>query len=159
MAIRNIVKTGDIILTKKCRKVEKFDQRLQQIIEDMKETMIQARGCGLAAPQIGILRRYAVVDLSRDASDIVVLINPEIIKTEGEQQEVEGCLSCPNEFGIVKRPQKVTVKAQDINGEEFTIEGQGLVARAFCHEIDHLDGILFTDKCIRRLSPEELEEA
>lgn len=155
MAIRNIIKEGDEILSKKCRPVEKFDEKLSTLLEDMAETMAQAGGVGLAAPQVGILRRAVVIDVGEG---LIELVNPKIVSQRGEQQEVEGCLSCPNEYGITVRPAKVTVEAQDRAGEKIQVEGEGLLARALCHELDHLNGILFKDHVIRMLSPEELEE-
>lgn len=143
MAIRNIVKEGDEVLGKVCRPVEKIDERIITLLDDMAETMYASDGVGLAAPQVGILKRIAVIDVG---NGIIELINPEIIKREGEQREVEGCLSVPGVSGFTVRPQIVTVKATDRNGEEFVIRGEGLLARAFCHEIDHLDGILFRSK-------------
>lgn len=142
MAIRNIVKDGDPILRKICRSVLNFDERLATILDDMAETMYEADGCGLAAPQIGMLRRFCIVDVG---DGVIELINPEIIETSGSQTGDEGCLSFPGEFAEVERPMTVTVKAQDRNGEFFTITGEGLKARAFCHEIDHLDGIVYKD--------------
>ena len=154
MAIRNIIKEGDSALTKKSRLVEKFDEKLRILLDDMIETMEKANGVGLAAPQVGILRRVVVID---DEGTILELINPEIIKKSGEQQDVEGCLSCPGEYGITKRPMRVTVKAFNRNGEEKIYLGEGLLARAFCHEIDHLDGILFKKHVIRMLNRDEYE--
>ena len=145
MALRNIVKDGDPILRKKCRPVTDFNERLHVLLEDMKDTLIYANGAGLAAPQVGIMRRIAIVSVDDDYFE---LINPEIIKTEGEETSPEGCLSIPGVCGTVSRPYKVTVKAQNRFGKEFTAKGEGLLARAFCHEIDHLDGILFKDKII-----------
>lgn len=146
MAIRNIVKQGDSVLTKKCRRVEKFDDRLFELLDDMKETLAQSGGVGLAAPQVGVLKRVVVIDVGGGA---VELINPEIIKTKGHQQSIEGCLSCPDIWGVTNRPMFVTVKAQNRNGEEFIMDGEGLLAKAFCHECDHLDGILFTKYIIK----------
>ncbi len=145
MAIREIVKVGDEVLTKKCRVQEKFDERLHNLLDDMYETLQAANGVGLAAPQIGLLRRICIVDIGDD-DGLVELINPEIIEASGSQRDCEGCLSAPGRWGYVTRPNKVTVKAQDRNGKEFTITGEGLKARAFCHEIDHLDGIMFLSK-------------
>lgn len=158
MAIREIVLEGDNILRKKCKLIDKFDERLAMILDDMADTLKKSEGIGLAAPQIGILRRYAIVDMSDNGSNIVEIINPKIIERSGKQEDLEGCLSCPNEYGITLRPQKVKVKAQDRYGKEFVVEAEGLTARAFCHEIDHLDGILFKDKAKKILTPEELEE-
>ena len=159
MALREIVKEGDDVLTKKCRKVEKFDSRLEMIIDDMIETLHQANGVGLAAPQVGILRRVVVIEVDPEQG-VIELVNPEIIETSGKQVGLEGCLSLPGKWGIASRPLRVTVKAQNRKGEEFTISGEHLLARAFCHEIDHLDGILFVDHAINRFeAEEELEEA
>lgn len=154
MALRNIVKEGDDILRKKCRVVEKFDEKLAMLLDDMAETLADANGAGLAAPQVGILRRIALVDVG---DGLIELINPEIIESEGEQEAVEGCLSIPGEFGITIRPMKVTVKAQDRNGNEFTVIAEELKARALCHELDHLDGILFIDNAIEMLPPDDME--
>ena len=154
MAIRNIVQFGDNVLNKECRPVEKFDAKLAELLEDMKETLAVANGAGLAAPQVGILRQVCVVDAGDGP---IELVNPEIIATEGEQNGAEGCLSYPGEYGLVKRPMKVTVRAQDRQGNWFERTGEGLCARAFCHEIDHLHGVLFTAKVSRMLTPEELE--
>lgn len=156
MAILNIVKEGDPTLRKVCRPVTEITPRILQLLDDMKETLIEANGAGLAAPQVGILRRIAVVDTGEE--DILELINPEIIEVEGEQEEVEGCLSVPDVWGIVHRPAKVKVKALNRFGEEIIVEGEELNARCFCHEIDHLDGHLFIDKVERILTPEEVEE-
>ena len=146
MAIRNIVKNGDDILRKVCRSQLTFDDRLATILDDMVETMYAANGVGLAAPQVGILRRYCVIDVGEG---IIELINPVIVSTEGEQCDQEGCLSFPGEYGMVSRPEKVTVRAQNRNGENFTITGEGLLARALCHEIDHLDGIVYKDRLVK----------
>ncbi len=154
MAIRNIVKDGDDILHKKCREVVKFDQRLWELLDDMAETMHDADGVGLAGPQVGVLRRVCVIDVGEG---VIELINPVIIKAEGEQETAEGCLSFPGEYGITRRPMYVTVKAQDRNGKFFEISGEELLAKAFCHEIDHLDGIVYKDIVVRMLSPEEIE--
>ncbi|MBP3691970.1 MAG: peptide deformylase [Clostridia bacterium] len=143
MALRNIVKLGDPVLRKVCRTVVNFDDKLAQTLDDMKDTMRAADGVGLAAPQVGIMRRYCIVDVG---DGLVELINPVIIEQSGEQTDVEGCLSLPGESAEVTRPMNVTVRAQDRNGKIFTIKGEALKARAFCHEIDHLDGILYIDK-------------
>ena len=156
MALRNIVTVGDPILTKKCRPVVKFDDRLAQLIDDMKETMQNANGVGLAAPQVGVLRRLVVVDVG---DEIVELVNPEIVSMSEEMQTgVEGCLSLPGEYGVVTRPMYVTVRAQDRNGDWYEYDGEELVARCFCHEIDHLDGHMYTEIAERMLTPEELEK-
>ncbi len=146
MAIRNIVKNGDEILRKVCRSQLTFDDRLATILDDMAETMYAADGVGLAAPQVGILRRYCVIDVGEG---IIELINPVIVSTEGEQCDQEGCLSFPGEYGTVSRPEKVTVRAQNRKGENFTVTGEGLLARALCHEIDHLDGIVYKDRIVK----------
>ncbi len=143
MAIRNIVKLGDDILKKKCREVKKIDDRIICLLDDMIETLKEANGVGLAAPQVGVLKRIAIVDTG-DA--ILELINPEIIYTEGEQTDAEGCLSYPGRYGLVTRPKVVKIKATDRNGAEYEYTGEELTARAFCHEIDHLDGHFFTEK-------------
>ena len=156
MAIRNIVKTGDPVLTKVCRPVERFDAKLHQLLDDMYETMLEANGVGLAAPQVGLLRRLCIIDVGDGP---IELINPEIIETSGSQNDAEGCLSFPGEFGMVERPNYVKVRAQDRNGEWYEMEGEELLARAFCHEIDHLDGVLFVTKVSRMLDPEELRAA
>ncbi len=153
MAIRNIVKTGDPVLTKVCRPVEKFDAKLHQLLDDMYETMIQANGVGLAAPQVGLLRRLCVIDVGDGP---IELINPVIVETSGTQNDAEGCLSFPGEFGMVERPNYVKARYQDRNGDWYEVEGEELLARALCHEIDHLDGVLFVTKVSRMLDPEEL---
>lgn len=147
MAIRNIVTEGDSVLRKTCRSVLNFDERLAQLLDDMKETMYKAEGVGLAAPQVGILRRVCVVDVG---DGIIELVNPVIESEEGMQEGSEGCLSLPGKSAVVRRPMKVTVRAQDRNGNTFTVTGEELKARAFCHEIDHLNGILYVDKAIRK---------
>ncbi len=144
MALRNIVKDGDPILRKVCRPVEKFDMRLWDLLDDMTHTMYEADGVGLAGPQVGIMRRICVVDC-HDEGGLVELVNPEIIEREGEQTGSEGCLSFPGVWGTVTRPNKVTVRAQNRYGEFFEITGEELKARAFCHEIDHLNGVCFVD--------------
>ncbi|MBE6781602.1 MAG: peptide deformylase [Ruminococcaceae bacterium] len=146
MAIRNIVKDGDEILRKTCRTQMTFDDRLATVLDDMIETMYAADGVGLAAPQVGILRRYCVIDIG---NGVIELVNPVIEETEGEQIEQEGCLSYPGEYGDTRRPQKVTVRAQDRTGKSFTVTGEGLMARALCHEIDHLDGVIFKDRLVK----------
>ena len=146
MALRNIVKVGDPILAKKSRKVEKFDDRLAVLIDDMFDTMYDAEGVGLAAVQVGMLRRVVVLDCGDGP---IELVNPEITKTEGEQREQEGCLSLPGQFGVTVRPAKVQVKAQDRTGKWHIYTGEDLKARCFCHELDHLEGILFTEKTIK----------
>lgn len=154
MALRNIVTEGDSVLTKTCRPVTKFDRRLHILLDDMAETLLEANGVGLAAPQVGVLRRVVLVDTG---DQILELINPEIIKAEGEQTGLEGCLSVPGKYGIVTRPNVVVVRAQDRFGEWFEAEGEELIARCFCHELAHLDGHLYTEVAERMLTPEELE--
>lgn len=145
MAIRVIRKDGDEILRKKSRKVEVIDNRILTLLDDMKDTMKKAEGVGLAAPQVGVLRRVVVIDVGEG---LIELINPVIVFESGEQMEEEGCLSIPGIRGKVKRPEKVIVRAMNRKGETFEMTGTGLLAIAFCHEIDHLNGILFTDKAI-----------
>lgn len=149
MAIRTIVKEGDEVLRKVCRPVEKFDQKLNDLIQDLADTMYQANGVGLAAPQVGILKRVAVVDVG---DGLFEFINPRIVKSSGEQIGTEGCLSCPGVWGTVKRPNVVTVEAYDRNGERFLLTANELFARAICHELDHLDGKLFKDFVIEYVS-------
>ncbi len=149
MAIRNIVKLGDPILSKKSRPVEKFDEKLFTILDDMKDTLYKAEGAGLAAVQVGILRRVVVMDCG---DGYLELINPEIVeRSEEVQHETEGCLSLPGKFGVTERPKSVIVKAQNREGKWCLYKGEGLKARCFCHEIDHLDGILYTSHVIGEL--------
>lgn len=154
MAILNILIEGDDILRKMCRPIEKIDKRIITLIDDMKETMILNNGVGLAAPQVGVLRRIAIV---YDGNKMLELINPKITKKEGTQEGPEACLSVPGKCGIVKRPLKVTVKAIDRNGNEFTVYGNELTARAFCHEIDHLNGVLYTDIASKMIDSDDDE--
>ena len=161
MARRNILTKEEPGLYKNCRPVTAFNPRLHQLLDDMAETLAQENGVGLAAPQVGVLRR-AVIVLETNVPEgeeeyIIELVNPEIIESDGEQYGAEGCLSVPGEYGLVRRPMHVKVRAQDRNGEFFEVEGEGLTARCFCHEIDHLNGIVFTSKCERMLTEEELE--
>ena len=163
MALRNILKIGEDRLRKHSRPVTSFDDRLHLIIDDMRDTLLDSGGVGLAAPQVGILRRIVLVmDTNKeeltDEEQIIELINPEIIEVSGSQTGAEGCLSVPGEYGIVTRPENVTVRAQDRFGNTFEVSGYGLTARCFCHECDHLDGVLFVDKVERMLDPEELGE-
>ncbi|MBQ3331587.1 MAG: peptide deformylase [Ruminococcus sp.] len=155
MALRNIVTEGDPILEKKCRPVEKFDQKLWDLIDDMIETLADSGGVGLAAPQVGIMRRICVIDVGDGA---IEFINPIIIEAEGEQRVQEGCLSCPGEFGIITRPAHVRAQFYDRDGNVCEIEGDDLFAQAMCHEFDHLDGILFKSKVERMLTEEELRQ-
>lgn len=145
MALREIFKFGEDILRKKCREVTVFDERLWQLLDDMTQTLQNEDGVGLAAPQVGILRRAVVIDV-RDGNGPIELINPVIVEETGVQIGNEGCLSAPGEWCEVERPQTVKVKAFDRNGKEFEVEGIGLLARAICHEVDHLDGVLFIDR-------------
>ena len=161
MALRNILTEGDPTLNKTSRPVVKFDNRLHVLLDDMAETLNTSNGVGLAAPQVGVLRRVVLVVETNvpegEEEFIIELINPEIISSEGEQRGSEGCLSVPDQFGIVTRPEKVTVRAQDRYGNWFEREGEGLTARCFCHEIDHLNGILFTSLAERMLTEEEIQ--
>ena len=161
MALRNILTQEDPSLGKNCREVTAFNPRLHQLLDDMAETLMHADGVGLAAPQVGVLRRVALVletNVPEDENPILIeLINPVVVEQSGEQHEAEGCLSVPGEYGIVSRPEKVKVRAQDRFGKTFEVSGEGLTARCFCHEIDHLDGIVFTSKCERMLTEEELQ--
>lgn len=152
MAIRNIVKVGDPVLSKKCRTVEKIDDRIIALLDDMIDTLYDSNGVGLAAPQVGVLKRIAVIDIG---DGLIELINPEIVAEEGTQNDLEGCLSLPGKWGYVERPNKVTVRAIDRNGDEYEYEGEGLLARAFCHEIEHLDGILFSSHVSEFVEPEK----
>ncbi len=153
MAIRNIVKEGDPILTKVCRPVERFDDKLGTLLDDMYETMVNGNGVGLAGPQVGILRRIFVIDVGEGKYEF---INPEIISTKGKQEGSEGCLSCPGEYGITVRPMYVTVKAKNRYGDDFTLNTSGLFAKAICHENDHLNGVLFKKHVVRMLAPDEM---
>ena len=157
MALRKIVEQGDPCLNKVCRPVEKFDSRLHDLLDDMAETLAEANGAGLAAPQVGVLRRLCLV-LDEEAEEYLELINPEIIEREGEQTGPEGCLSVPGKFGMVTRPYRVRVRAQDRDGNWYEAEGEELTARAFCHELEHLDGHLYTEHIDHFLTEEELME-
>ena len=163
MALRNILPESDSTLNKKSREITEFGSRLHILLDDMRETLIVANGLGLAAPQVGVLRRAAlVVDTGVDSEDIndqiIELVNPVIINSSGEQNGTEGCLSVPGVYGIVTRPNSVEVRAKDRYGNDFTYSGEELLARALCHEVDHLDGLLFTKIAERFLTEEELEE-
>ncbi len=162
MALRNILTEENPALRKVCRPYTDFNDRLHELLDDMKETLSQANGVGLAAPQVGILRRACIVMETNvpegESEHFIELVNPEIIERNGEQEGGEGCLSLPEQYGIVKRPNHVKVRAQDRNGNFFEVEGDGLTARCFCHEIDHLDGVLFTDRASRMLSDKEIQE-
>lgn len=155
MALRSVLLEGDPQLRKKSRPVMEFNQRLWTLLDDMLETMREKNGVGIAAPQVGALRRAVIIDVGDGPTE---LINPEIIYTEGDQCGAEGCLSLPGEYGMVHRPQKVRVKAVDRFGKPFELEAEDYLAVAACHETDHLDGVLFIDKVERMLTPEELED-
>ena len=157
MGTRKIVKIGDDALRKVCRPQEKFDLRLAVLLKDMAETMYKAEGVGLAGPQVGILRRVAVVDVTEDHSGLLELINPVIIKTDGTQTGREGCLSVPGRQGVVTRPRKIRVRYQNRKGEWKETGAEGFEARAICHELDHLDGKLYVDIMDRELTEEEIE--
>lgn len=156
MALRTILTDKDPVLHKPCRPVTTFDGRLHDLIDDLKETLAHANGAGLAAPQVGILRRVVIV--VDDQENMLELVNPEIVSEEGEQEGFEGCLSVPGRWGIVKRPMKARVRAQDRNGTFFEVDGEGIVARCFCHELEHLDGHLFTEHTDRLYTTEELDQ-
>lgn len=153
MGIRKIMTVKEPCLHKVCRPVEKFDGKLHKLLDDMKQTLLDANGMGLAAPQVGILRRVVVVDTGEE---MLELVNPELLETSGEQEGAEGCLSVPGKYGLVKRPMVAKVRAQDRDGNWFEVEGEELIARCFCHEIDHLDGIVYTEVMERFLTEEEL---
>ena len=154
MGLRKILTDKDPALHKVCKPVTAFDAKLHKLLDDMGETMQDANGVGLAAPQVGILRRVVVVDLG---DEILELVNPILVETDGEQTGAEGCLSVPGKYGLVKRPAYAKVRAQDRYGQWFEVEGEGLTARCFCHETDHLEGVLFTSLCEKMLTQEELE--
>ena len=157
MAILKIIKKDDPVLRKRSRPVEQITPRILTLLDDMKDTLHKAQGVGLAAPQVGVLRRVVLVEVEPD--ELIELINPEIVyESEERQQELEGCLSVPGEWGITDRPMKVRVRAQNRYGEWFEVEGEELKARAFCHELDHLDGILYTDHALEMIDPDELED-
>lgn len=156
MALRKIVLQGDECLTKVCRPVTEFNSRLHTLLDDMTDTLLDSGGVGLAAPQVGILRRVCVV-LNED-DEVIELVNPEIIFTSGEQTGLEGCLSVPGKYGMVTRPEVVRVRAQDRNGDFFEVEDEDLTARCFCHEIEHLDGHLFVEHTDHLMTEEELQE-
>lgn len=153
MAKLKIVKFGDPLLRKISRPVEEITPRILTLLDDMRETMRAAEGCGLAAVQVGVLRRIAIIEV--EEGTVYELINPKIVAFAGEQQESEGCLSNPGNYGITKRPKAVTVRAMDRNGKEFELRGTDLLARAICHECDHLDGKLYTDVQIKSLNDED----
>ena len=153
MGLRKILTDKDPALHKVCKPVENFDWRLHKLLDDMAETLEEANGVGLAAPQVGILRRVVIVDTG---DGILELVNPEIIETDGEQVGAEGCLSVPGKYGLVKRPYYAKVRAQDRDGNWYEAEGEELIGRCFCHELDHLDGIIYTQVMERYLTDEEL---
>ena len=153
MGIRKILTVSEPALHKTCRPVENFDRKLHNLLDDMRDTLIDSEGVGLAAPQVGILRRVVLVDTGEE---ILELINPVLLQTDGEQEGAEGCLSVPGKYGLVKRPYYAKVRAQDRNGQWYEYEGEELIARCFCHELDHLDGIIYTEVMERYLTEEEL---
>ena len=155
MALRKILTDKESALHKVCKPVEKFDRKLHNLLDDMQETLVDSGGVGLAAPQVGILRRVVLVDTGEG---ILELVNPTLVETDGEQVGAEGCLSVPGKFGIVKRPNYAKVRAQDRDGNWYEAEGEDLIARCFCHELAHLEGQLYTEVADRMLTPEELEE-
>lgn len=155
MALRKILTDKESALHKVCKPVEKFDRKLHNLLDDMQETLVDSGGVGLAAPQVGILRRVVLVDTGEG---ILELVNPTLVETDGEQVGAEGCLSVPGKFGIVKRPNYAKVRAQDRDGNWYEAEGEDLIARCFCHELDHLDGIIYTEVMERLLTEEELQE-
>ena len=153
MGIRKILTVDEPALHKVCRPVENFDKKLHKLLDDMRETLIDSEGVGLAAPQVGILRRVVLVD---NGEEILELVNPTLLETDGEQVGAEGCLSVPGQYGLVKRPYYAKVRAQDRNGQWCEYEGEELTARCFCHELDHLDGIIYTEVMERLITEEEL---
>ena len=157
MGLRKILTDKDPALHKVCKPVTEFDKKLHKLLDDMTETLIDSGGVGLAAPQVGILRRVFLADVGLDGNEIIEFINPEILETDGEQEGPEGCLSVPGKYGLVKRPYYAKVRAQDRYGEWFEAEGEELIGRCFCHELDHLDGIVYTEVMDRFLTEEELE--
>ena len=156
MGLRKILTDKEPALHKTCRPVTAFDAKLHKLLDDMRETLIESGGVGLAAPQVGILRRVFLVDVGVEDNEIVEFINPEILETDGEQTGPEGCLSVPGKYGLVTRPYYAKVRAQDRYGEWFEAEGEELIGRCFCHEYDHLDGIIYTEIMERFLTDEEL---
>ena len=156
MAILNIIKEGDPVLRKKCRPVEEITPRILQLLDDMHDTLEKAQGVGLAAPQVGVMRRIVIVEIEDKKYE---MINPEIIETKGKQEEIEACLSVPEKFGLVKRPQWVKVRATDRNGKGYEVSGNGRMARCFCHELDHRDGTLYIDKAIEMYDADDIEDA
>ncbi len=155
MALRKILSDREPALHKVCKPVESFDSKLHRLLDDMRETLIESGGVGLAAPQVGILRRVVLVD---NGEEILELVNPTLLETDGEQEGPEGCLSVEGKYGLVKRPYYAKVRAQDRNGNWFEAEGEELTARCFCHELDHLDGIIYTEVMERLLTDKEMQE-
>lgn len=159
MAIRNILVEGDEMLNKKCRTVTDFNNHLHTLIDDMRETLLASGGAGLAAPQIGVLRRVVVLlDVNKDPEEMVELVNPEVIEMNELQPTIEGCLSVPGKYGYVDRPTWAKIRAQDRNGNWFEREGEGIVAQCFCHETEHLDGHLYTEKVTEYVDMEQVEK-
>ncbi|MBQ9148691.1 MAG: peptide deformylase [Oscillospiraceae bacterium] len=156
MGLRKILTDKEPALHKVCKPVTEFDKKLHKLLDDMAETLVDSGGVGLAAPQVGIIRRVVLVDVGGEEPEILELINPELVETSGEQYGPEGCLSVPGKYGLVKRPNYAKVRAQDRDGEWFEAEGEELIARCFCHELDHLDGIIYTQVMDRFLTDEEL---
>ena len=156
MGLRKILTDKEPALHKVCKSVTEFDSKLHKLLDDMADTLVESGGVGLAAPQVGILRRVVLVDVGEEEPEILELINPEMVETDGEQVGPEGCLSVPGKYGLVKRPYYAKVRAQDRNGEWFEAEGEELIGRCFCHENDHLDGIIYTEVMERLLTEEEL---
>ena len=156
MGLRKILTDKEPALHKVCKPVTAFDKKLHMLLDDMAETLIDSGGVGLAAPQVGILRRVVLVDVGMEENEIIELINPEMIATDGEQYGPEGCLSVPGKYGLVRRPNYAKVRAQDRYGDWYEVEGEELIARCFCHELDHLDGIVYTEVMDRFLTEEEL---
>ena len=160
MALRTILTLGDEALTKKCRPVTKFDDRLKQLVQDLTDTLLSSSGVGLAAPQVGVLRRVVVIlDITKEPEEVVVLINPEVLETRGSERVPEGCLSAPNVWGYVTRPTWAKVRAQDVDGNWFEREGESTVAQCFCHEAEHLDGHMFTEKIEEFIDPKDIQQA
>ncbi len=157
MAIRTILIEGDPVLNKKCHPVTRFDEKLSDLLDDLKETLADANGMGLAAPQVGILRRAVVVLVDPETGEMLELVNPEIVDQRGEQDGLEGCLSLPGKWAYIKRPDWVKVRAQDRTGQWFEAEGAGITARCFCHELAHLDGHLYTELADRVYTTEEID--
>ena len=153
MGLRKILTDAEPALHKVCKSVTSFDKKLHTLLDDMAETLVDSQGVGLAAPQVGILRRVVIVDTGEE---ILELVNPVMLETDGEQVGAEGCLSVPGKYGLVKRPYYAKVRAQDRNGEWYEVEGEELIGRCFCHELDHLDGIVYTEVMDRFLTEEEL---